>query len=335
MSTFAKLCMEYYNGTIEDGIQNPFESVRDSVRRLGRRFQAANALLSYAQRLPELRNNIRVRPVPTQPECILPPADMSTNFDSIAVRMLPANSAELESYQQILRAMDVKHQLFQHFIKNYRSEDIKPYVHAEVQMLEYFYKHQFSFADGDPFIACSRPVCFSCLLYFRHHPGRFVEPLSHRKVCLSWRPPEDDVEVYPTSEKRQKDILNGMTKDIRKEALDQLLDRCSLPSGHPGFPNRVPELDRPGQDQNLIFEVPELLATPRAPMGFSTQPMRSDKVPETSKMTSSSTSSHILDEMSSGSSLVYRNCQKESFDQSQLGPYDFLDESDEEGGVFL
>jgi hypothetical protein len=56
---------------------------------------------------------------------------------------------------------------------------------AEIQVLEHFFANKFSFVGIDPFIACSKPACSCCLLYFRNHPGHFVEPALHHKIYLS------------------------------------------------------------------------------------------------------------------------------------------------------
>ena len=40
----------------------------------------------------------------------------------------------------------------------------------------------------DKYIACSKPACYYCHLYIRHHPLQVVVPETYRKVYLNWGP---------------------------------------------------------------------------------------------------------------------------------------------------
>jgi hypothetical protein len=101
-----------------------------------------------------------------------------------------------------------------------------------VQLLHHFDRYDEEFAEGDKYIACSKPACFCCHLYFRHHPGGFVEPRSHHKIYLNWKPP--GMESAKIGQKNQlRDILNLMIKDIRKEALGQIIEKAAPRGYHP------------------------------------------------------------------------------------------------------
>jgi hypothetical protein len=213
-------------GRTEDRAPNPFELCIHQIQQLGRVYLTAANIFSYGQRLPELCNNYWVESIPTPLEASLPPLDLSTNFDSIAVRMHPAASDQLTRRQQALREMDSCTQLFQQFQTNYISREVEPHVHPEIQVLEWFHTGKRSFAGDDPYIACSRPSCICCQLYFRYHHGHFVEPKSDGKICLSWRPHDLDTEDHPMTELQQKTLMNSMVKDIRKDAL-QHIDKWS------------------------------------------------------------------------------------------------------------
>jgi hypothetical protein len=73
--------------------------------------------------------------------------------------------------------------------EKYNDEKFKPAVHAEIQVLEHFYKEGFKFANGDKYIGCSKPACFCCHLYIQNHPLRCIVPQSHKKVYFHWGPP--------------------------------------------------------------------------------------------------------------------------------------------------
>ncbi|KAK7178172.1 hypothetical protein PSPO01_15775 [Paraphaeosphaeria sporulosa] len=163
----------------------------------------------------------------------IPPADGKTTLDSVVSRMLPCQSPGVERYQSNLAEMDAKYQLSRRFLDSYHDPDAKPRVHAEIQVLEHFHVGSLRFADGDAFIACSKPACFCCLLYFRAHPGHFVEPTSHQKIYLNWRPPDLDAQRAIIGEHHQRDILNVMTQAIRKEAFRQINEKVPPHARHP------------------------------------------------------------------------------------------------------
>jgi hypothetical protein len=161
-----------------------------------------------------------------------PPPRKSTNVEAALRRMLPMEAPELDVYRQALALMDEPLKISERFINDYRDSKNKTRVHAEVQILHYFDQHDEEFAESDKYVACSKPACFCCHLYFRHHPGGFVEPRSHYKIYLNWQPP--GIESAGTGKKNQlRDILNLMIKDIRKDALSQIIRKAAPRGYHP------------------------------------------------------------------------------------------------------
>lgn len=64
--------------------------------------------------------------------------------------MLPANSPELDLYQEALTHMDSRYQPSNRYIDNYAiGLNRSPCVHAEVQVLEHFHAHGMQFACDD------------------------------------------------------------------------------------------------------------------------------------------------------------------------------------------
>lgn len=240
MHTLAEINLQFRTAVDLNETTSPFDLLRCHMIRLGRRFQAAQALLTYGSRLPELCGIVDVSPVETPSASQLPPPDTSTDFDSIVRRMLPNQSCPI-AHQCALSDLVEKHDLFQHFIHNYNSGRVKQYVHAEVQVLDLFYAREYMFLNDDNYIASSKPACLSCLVYFRFHPGRFVEPVSERKICLSWRPAAIEGGTDTTSNNFQASTMNDVNKFMRKEVLHQILKKSSIPSGRPGFPHIAPD----------------------------------------------------------------------------------------------
>jgi hypothetical protein len=165
-----------------------------------------------------------VRGIPLTKSLDRPLPKTSLSLNGILVRMLPQGDERQRPYQQALDILDAKFGLLDHIKDQFNSHKFVPRVHAEIQVLEHFYEQNLEFVYNDRFIACSKPACYCCHLYFVNHPGRPVVPATHRKIWLNWGPPQTMCESGPTG-KRQRDIMNRMLGIIRGDALQYIADR--------------------------------------------------------------------------------------------------------------
>jgi hypothetical protein len=137
-------------------------------------------------------------------------------------------------------------------------------VHAEVQVLEYFYEMQKSFAGDDRFIACSKPACLCCEMYLEYHPARVMVYSSHRKIWTKWSPPRvqqfDDKNL---AARQQKDILNKMTQDLREQVTTHVLQRLPSNRWHPDSITNITDIREFGISSDSLevsgAETPETL----------------------------------------------------------------------------
>lgn len=306
--------------------------IRHYIGRLGYHFRAADTLISCAPKLLNLLHDFEVCSVPVPAKSAMPPPDQLTRLDKILVRMLPARSPELELYQQALTDMDARYQLFHRFLDNYAKPDRTSCVHAEIQVLEHFHAHRMQFACGDSFIACSKPACFCCFLYFRHHPGHVAEPVSHNKIYLSWRPPDFSTAIGSIGPNHQRDILNSMSQELRKEALHQIRGKTAPKTWHPDSVTGITwsaQDEQAGQPMERIdgalsvaaeIIVPhELCRTPPA-LG----PVRSSVF---------QVMNEGADEIDSPQGVASDVLTNETSQSLQLFPEEFVSDSDEGGGM--
>jgi hypothetical protein len=233
MRQLATLAHEQRYKTSGDSLQATCASARHHIGRLGLHARSARALASYTQRMMPFLDSYTVQAVPNPMKGNgRPPPRKTTNVEAALKRMLPSDAPELEVYRQALALMDKPFKISERFLQDYSDSKNKTRVHAEVQVLHHFDQYDKEFAGGDKYIACSKPACFCCHLYFRHHPGGFVEPRSHHKVYLNWQPP--GMESPKIEQKNQlRDILNLMIKDIRKDALGQIIKKAAPRGCHP------------------------------------------------------------------------------------------------------
>jgi len=231
MQQLERLATEPEYKTTKDSIRHVLAMLRHYIGRLGHHIRLAKILVKGASRTPCLLQSWKVEPIPTPPRNSSPlPMDDMTTLNGIIVRMLPKDSPELEYYKEALEHMDNSFQLSTRLLENLKNPNFSPRVHCEVQVLEHFHKNKLQFLELDRYIACSKDACYCCKLYFRYHPGNFVEPNCHHKIYLNWKPPEVDGNDKSHT---QRDILNKMINDIRREALDQISQRRAAQRWHP------------------------------------------------------------------------------------------------------
>lgn len=220
MQRLERLAAEPEYKSTKDSTRHALAMLRHYIGRLGHHIRAAKTLVKGASRLPVLLQSWKVESIPTLLRASSPlPTDDMTTLDGIIARMLRTDSPELGYYQEALEHMDYNFQLSERLLENYKNPNFIPRVHCEIQVLEHFHSNKLQFVESDRFIACSKDACYCCRLYIRYHPGNFVEPNCHHNIYLNWKAP--DVDKNDNSH-AQRDILNKMINDIRRDALDQI-----------------------------------------------------------------------------------------------------------------
>jgi hypothetical protein len=206
--------------------QSPFAEVRHYVGRLASHVMAVRILVSAARRLPRLFLDPEIEVVHYERISILPPELRNkTTLKEIAHRMISNDEPLLLEIQRRLQVLDQAMDIERIVRVEYDKKNFKPRVHAELMLLEHFYRNRLDFVENDRYIGCSKPACYCCSLYIRSHPGQFVEPASHQKIYLNWMPPTSNWHA-PDSGSRfanhERDMLNKMAELIRLKTIDQI-----------------------------------------------------------------------------------------------------------------
>ena len=219
---------------------NSFARVRHYLGRLAQHIRAPKELFETATDMSPILDNFDVFSV-KHIASVLPPApDSHTNLDGILNRMLGKKHDERREIENGLFKFNAVKHVFEKFLSEYQN--LRPRVHAEVQILEHFYRNRLSFAKSDRYVACSKLACLCCAMYFRYHPARMVIPDSHQNVWTNWGPPL--VEKFSKSHetgKRQLDILNNMIDDLRKRVISQALEQSSVGNQYPDSSTGITE----------------------------------------------------------------------------------------------
>ena len=247
------LCGEAHSQPERNSLQAKCRLLRHYIGRLGQYMKVVKTLFRSAPCLLNLLDDFKICPISLPARTLPPSTDGKTNLDSIAVRMLPAQSPDLARYQLALFEMDTRFDIYAQYMEMYNEDNFKPRVHAEVQILDFFHNNDLEFEESDIFVACSKPACYCCSLYFHHHPLRPVTPASHQTIHKNWRPPD-----FVPGNNTQRDILNKMIKDVRTEALHQIDQRRPNAKWHPDSTTGITESISHLLDQEHLFGVTDL-----------------------------------------------------------------------------
>ncbi|KAF3056492.1 hypothetical protein GL218_06616 [Daldinia childiae] len=222
------------NGNIDPRkYESLFATVRHRLGRLANHVRAPKKVIEDSLELGHLFDVYKICLVNPPPINEPPKADSLTELHSILKRMLPANDPKLEEYTEALVSLDHKFQITRRIRGEYDNKNLQLRVHAEVQILEHFYTNQLRYVDNDHYIGCSKPACYCCHLYFRHHKSSPVEPVSHQKIYLNWGVPALPEGSRSPGYNMQRDLMNKMLETIRKDALAQIIQKAGPLTWHP------------------------------------------------------------------------------------------------------
>lgn len=220
----------------------PFKTARHYLGRLANHVRVIKQLMEDSRRLQPLLDSFHVGLIPVPEAVPLPPYDGHITLKSIVGRMLQVDDPRrkkmdsmIATLQQILPEPGIEAKI----IEIFQTQDFRPQVHAEVQLLEFFSPVGVGsdegrlFAFGDRFIGCSKLSCFACKLYFQHHPSRPVQRETHERLWHLWSPPrlvggsEDD------AFKPQRMLMQKVIRDLGEAAMDRISGLVQVSAVHP------------------------------------------------------------------------------------------------------
>ncbi|CAG8105909.1 unnamed protein product [Penicillium salamii] len=244
--------------------RSSFILVRHYFGRLAHHIRASKELIRDSEDLGHLFDHYAVCPI-YAPSAVPPPiCDSHTNLRGILNRMFKENSEERDMLKDGLLHLNKVGGIFNTFLRQYNGSALE--VHAEVQVLEYFWKMRMSFAGEDRFIACSKPACVCCELYFEYHPARVMVSSSHRKVWKKWSPPyiEQFDNKHPAA-RQQRDVLNKMTENLREQVRCHVIQCLPSKRWHPDSITNITETRWSSFNSNSLetsdAETPKILSS--------------------------------------------------------------------------
>ncbi|KAK6352105.1 hypothetical protein TWF730_008936 [Orbilia blumenaviensis] len=209
-----------------------YGEIRHLVGRLGSHIKAAGVLVEAGRRDPQLFTNYSVEVGACHP-IFKSPTHRNDPIDLIIRRMISDHSL-CKFYQSEINSQNEKFNLdLEKRIKQvYEDRSFKLRLHAEIIILDHFYRNDLPFLGGERYIGVSKPSCFLCYRYLQAHPMRAQTSGCSNNLYLQWQPPYINDESESAIEEQQS-ILIAMSKEIRKFVLDTIVPSHRGFNSHP------------------------------------------------------------------------------------------------------
>lgn len=167
-----------------------WQAVRHYIGRLGSWWNACSILVSTARRDPKIFSNAQLKAVRNRKSATL--SQFPEGIDHSGIELEPG--FQQEDYEQL----PLMHMILtQHWGDNAMAEftcrlqrrQAETNVHAELQVLNYFYQHNLKFADNVCYIGCSKLSCYCCHIYMKKHPLNVLSRPCHGNTWTRWAMP--------------------------------------------------------------------------------------------------------------------------------------------------
>lgn len=188
------------------------EELLDLLSKLGKHIHITKRLIEAAVSLShDFVEGITIQTLPSSTEVSLPFTREQATIENTIHRMF-SRSEDQNSFFARLQSIWEPSQLTKLLREQHTT---KTRVHAELLLIDHFDKHQYTFLDNnDKYVGCSKPACYLCHAYIKHHPGRYTVPPSHQKLYVGWRVPD----ISP------QDPGSAARHEIQERILRRLID---------------------------------------------------------------------------------------------------------------
>ncbi|KAH7016452.1 uncharacterized protein B0I36DRAFT_254182 [Microdochium trichocladiopsis] len=212
----------------EDGSNPPagvvnFKKLVHFVHRVAAHLRSVKRLIDDGARLKPLLERYRVTAVGSRTPSPRPEVGSLITIDGILKRILPANDPRHEAMATQLKQINKQTSLEAWIQDRFAPEEAdKGSIHCEVHLLEHFYQNKLRFARDDPYIACSKPSCVCCELYFRHHSLQCAQLNTHGRVHPNWAPPLLAEGINDAAWPEQRHVLGEIAHALGNRVISRL-----------------------------------------------------------------------------------------------------------------
>lgn len=240
-----KLCGSQASAILSDLISIPeqasaWAALRHYLGRLGSWHVASLVLTSTAQQLPDLFKNAKAQTVPF---CDFEGQTFQSDqraLDNALGRLLLHTSEQTPKQVRSSLQTSTNCDVGEIFAELFRRRYSKPCLHAEIAVLEHFYRRSRHFVNDDRYIGCSKPSCYCCHLFCRLHPLQVLPRPCHGDTWPKWSLPplpDDSSDVSTTRQHLMCAMPAEMTRDLLTDLSSQSKPSLSWPESTTGIGN--------------------------------------------------------------------------------------------------
>jgi hypothetical protein len=200
-----------------------YRHIRHYLGRLASWAKSTHFIVEMTRRHGLLTRRVKVRCVGyLYPTTHVEPAWNGTALQAMSAAltragMQNARQACVSRWQPLLEA----------YSKRWESLSDGTTIHAEITVLDHFYRHDLTFAYGTRYIGCSKPSCFCCGIYMSNHPLNPQTRPCHNNVWIRWSPPQliyrDDATVSDMYDGVMRALTEVVAQKIRQELSQETL----------------------------------------------------------------------------------------------------------------
>jgi len=118
----------------------------------------------------------------------------------------------------------------------------RPIIHAEAAMAHYFSEKGLTFAYNDPYISCSKPSCYACMLYMRALPLDLVDRPYHGNAWLRWKMPVSRSDNERRDARILRDMFDFVRRDVESCVMGERYGRRAVFESTTGMSGQLPEV---------------------------------------------------------------------------------------------
>ena len=215
-------------------------ALRHYVGRLGSWHVASLVLTSTASQVPDLFKNAKAQTVPFRDlEGQTFQSDQRALDNALGRLFLHTSEKTPQQVRSSLQT-STKCDVGEIFAELFRCRYSKPCLHAEIAVLEHFYRRSRHFVNDDRYIGCSKPSCYCCYLFCRLHPLQVLPRPCHGITWPKWSfppLPDDSSDVSTARQYLMRAMLDEMTRDLLTDLSSQSRPSLSWPESTTGIGN--------------------------------------------------------------------------------------------------
>ena len=201
--------------------RHPSDSISSRVRhyigRLASWAKCVTFIVQAATSHDTLQFPIRIRHLPSQQMVISEGLTREQALDAMV------DSLGRAGVEEPLRSCESKWSPVLNIYKDrWQSLKLRTTVHAEMTILDHFYRHDLSFAHDKRYIGCSKPSCYCCGVYMAGHALKLEERPCHNNVWVKLSLPHQPSFAGIKGSKYSSSSLTNLHNIIKQKIKEEL-----------------------------------------------------------------------------------------------------------------